>query len=209
MKQEKNFKNLFIILLCFTIILVILCILLLNFALKNNNKVINTNDNGNNVTINNSNNGIYVDGKIKNSFSLNNTKLVTQSGIIIEIDNGNIVFTNGTNKTQKKVVSNINAKYFDVLIPMAIDNGQLYFINNNNELYFIDLFPFVVNDNYNFFDKDLTPIKVFDKKVVAFLGEGNSNLYNYGDGKSSSEFVSHNYYVLLDDGTIDSIVIYK
>jgi hypothetical protein len=209
MKQEKNFKNLFIILLCFTIILVILCILLLNFALKNKNKVINTNDNGNNATINNSNNGIYVDGKIKNSFSLNNTKLVTQSGIIIEIDNGNIVFTNGTNKTQKKVVSNINAKYFDVLIPMAIDNGQLYFINNNNELYFIDLFPFVVNDNYNFFDKDLTPIKVFDKKVVAFLGEGNSNLYNYDDGKSSSEFVSHNYYVLLDDGTIDSIVIYK
>ena len=112
MKQEKNFKNLFIILLCFTIILVILCILLLNFALKNNNKVINTNDNGNNVTINNSNNGIYVDGKIKNSFSLNNTKLVTQSGIIIEIDNGNIVFTNSTKKNKITRFSRKNRKYY-------------------------------------------------------------------------------------------------
>lgn len=129
--------------------------------------------------------------------TLQNKDEVTIDDITAKVDNGNIKFTSGN---KEKVFTSVNAKYIFLVPYMDSANTRLYYITNNNELYYKNLFPFASN---TFFDKEITDygIKLTDN-VVGFIGNQSANKYD-SEGKVVEAYPILT--VLLSDGTTYSV----
>ena len=129
--------------------------------------------------------------------TLQNKDAVTIDDITAKVENGNIKFTSGN---KEKVFSSVNAKYIFLVPYMDSANTRLYYITNNNELYYKNLFPFASN---TFFDKEITDygIKLTDN-VVGFIGNQTASKYD-SEGKAVESYPILT--VLLSDGTTYSV----
>ena len=191
MEQEKNNSGLIAL-------VIILCLLVLGmggyivYDKKISDKEIPTNETTNNEISNNQ-------SSVGNNYNvtIKNEREATLDDIKVKVENGNIKFTNGS---KEKVFSSVNAKYIFLVSYMDSANTRLYYITNNNELYYKNLFPFASN---TFFDKEITNygIKIVDN-VVGFIGNKSANKYD-SEGKVVESYPLLT--VLLSDGTTYSV----
>ena len=83
---------------------------------------------------------------------------------------------------------------------MDTANTRLFYITENNELYYTSLFPFEKNA---FFDRNINDygVKIADN-VAGFIGEQSSNNYDFDVNVTNSSLILN---VLLNDGTVYSV----
>ncbi len=186
MEQEKN-KNSSVL----VVVLLLLVLILGGYLLYD--KVLSD------KTTEPTNNGITDNQSVvdNTNVTLQNKDEVTIDDITAKVDNGNIKFTSGD---KEKVFTSVNAKYIFLAPYMDSANTRLYYITNNNELYYKNLFPFASNA---FFDKEITDygIKLTDN-VVGFIGSQSVDKYD-SEGKVVESYPVLT--VLLSDGTTYSV----
>lgn len=210
MEKQKNNMGIIVFLVMIVVVLSVLCVLfatdtisLGTSKLDDNNQI---NENNKNDTENNNqdvtdNNDLKYANQISASVKTDNYNLGKNNGktIDIKLDNGNIVFTSDE---KELVLSNVNAKYIYLHQYMDSSSTKLYYISENNELYRMSLFPLIFD--YTFDKEKLNIDKVTDSKVTDFLGNGNS--YSREEDMSI-DTTYNNIYYLLEDGSIESLVI--
>ena len=187
MEQEKN-KNSSVL----VVVLLLLVLILGGYLLYDKVLSDKTTEPTNNDTTDNQ--PVVTD---TTNVTLQNKDEVTIDDITAKVDNGNIKFTSGN---KEKVFTSVNAKYIFLVPYMDSANTGLYYITNNNELYYKNLFPFASN---TFFDKEITDygIKLTDN-VVGFIGNQSANKYD-SEGKVVEAYPILT--VLLSDGTTYSV----
>ena len=187
MEQEKNKNSSVLVVVLLLLVLILGGYLLYDKVLSNKTtEPTNTGTTDNQPVVTNTTN-----------VTLQNKEEVTIDDITAKLENGNIKFTS-CNK--EKVFTSVNAKYIFLVPYMDSANTRLYYITNNNELYYKNLFPFASN---TFFDKEITDygIKLTDN-VVGFIGNQTANKYN-SEGKVVESYPMLT--VLLSDGTTYSV----
>ena len=187
MEQEKNKNSSVLVVVLLLLVLILGGYLLYDKVLSNKTtEPTNTGTTDNQPVVTNTTN-----------VTLQNKEEVTIDNITAKVENGNIKFTSGN---KEKVFTSVNAKYIFLVPYMDSANTRLYYITNNNELYYKNLFPFASN---TFFDKEITDygIKLTDN-VVGFIGNQTANKYN-SEGKVVESYPMLT--VLLSDGTTYSV----
>jgi len=119
--------------------------------------------------------------------------------IVISGSRGRQLQSDGSMKEIKidNIVKSANAKYIYKIGMISCDGIDLYYINNNNELYLID------NDTM-LYKTGILPKgkKATNSKVVEFLGEEHIEYDEYDEiGKKGDTYIK----VLLEDGTVEYI----
>ena len=186
MENQKNNGGL-------VVLVIILCLLVLGMGgyivydkILSNNETPANETNDNQPVVNNATN-----------VTLQNKEEVTIDDIIVKVENGTIKFTSGN---KEKVFTSVNAKYIFLVPYMDSANTRLYYITNNNELYYKNLFPFASN---TFFDKEINNYGIkITNNVVGFIGNQSANKYD-SDGKVIESYPILT--VLLSDGTTYSV----
>lgn len=113
--------------------------------------------------------------------------------IVISGSGGNFVQSDGSTEVIQinKIVKSANAKYLYKVGIISCDSIYLYYINNNNELYLIDIQS--IHNDTNILSKGT---KITNSKVVEFLGEETKEYERY-------------LKVLLEDGTVEYIKYFE
>lgn len=205
MKNQKNNNGIIALFIVIIVILSILCILFATGIISFKSNNINNNESNKNI---NDNNNV---GNITNN---NNLKYANQTF-------ASTVFANSEKGNEKT-------------IDIKIDNGNIIFKSDNEELVLSDVNAkymylheymevcsvklYFINQNNELyrislssllcqydFDKDKLEVKkVTDSKVTNFLGHG---LSYHRDDAMSIDTIYHNVYYLLENGNIESLVI--
>ena len=120
------------------------------------------------------------------------TYINNENDIIISGSGGKSLQNDGSTKENKinNIIKSANAKYLYKVGVISCDSIDLYYINNNNELYLID------NDSILYKTDISKGKKVTNSKVVEFLGEEHKEYESY-------------IKVLLEDETVEYIKYFE
>lgn len=127
--------------------------------------------------------------------TLQNKEEVTEGNVTAKVDNGSIKINYGN---KERILPSVNAKYVYLAFYMDIESARLYYITNNNELYYRNLYPlslFIDANNTNY------GIKIADN-VVGFIGTQSAKKYGAEDKVVESYPILN---VLLSDGSVYSV----
>lgn len=190
-KKKVNILVIIIVILCI-LLLILGCYIICNMMSSNNqleNNVSNSGDDNQELLEN------YSACNVK----LMNKKEIVFDDITVKVDNGNIKFISGE---KEKIFSSVNAKYIYLATYIDSSNTKLYYITDDNELYYKNLQPFA---SIVFFDKEITDygIKILDN-VVGFVDNQSAAMQYDFEGKIVKSYAVLN--VLLEDGKIYNVI---
>lgn len=190
-KKKVNILVIIIIILC-VLLLILGCYIICNMMSSNNqfeNNVSNSGDDNQELLENSSSCNV----------KLQNKEEIIFEDITVKVDNGNIKFISGE---KEKIFSSVNAKYIYLATYLDSSITKLYYITDDNELYYKNLEPFA---SIVFFDKEITDygVKILDN-VVGFVDNQSAAMQYDSEGKFVKSYAVLN--VLLEDGKIYNVI---
>ncbi|MGN1358468.1 MAG: hypothetical protein ACI4WU_03765 [Bacilli bacterium] len=190
-KKKVNILVIIIIILC-VLLLILGCYIICNMMSSNNQFENNVSNSGND-------NQELLENSSACNVKLMNKKEIVFDDITVKVDNGNIKFISGE---KEKIFSSVNAKYIYLATYLDSSITKLYYITDDNELYYKNLEPFA---SIVFFDKEITDygVKILDN-VVGFVDNQSAAMQYDSEGKFVKSYAVLN--VLLENGKIYNVI---